>query len=58
MRLKTCRCGYRHVYGVITSIRAIQGVADAFSISIGLYQRSTLTPYLLAWVINDLTMQI
>jgi hypothetical protein len=43
---------------VVTSIRTTDGDTNVFSINIGLYQGSTLSPYLFALVIDEVTMDI
>ena len=43
---------------VVTSIRTTNGDTNVFSINIGLYQGSTLSPYLFALVIDEVTRDI
>ncbi|PWZ15436.1 hypothetical protein Zm00014a_021939 [Zea mays] len=43
---------------VVTSVRTNDGDADDFSIRIGLNQRSALTPYLFALVVDEVTRVI
>jgi hypothetical protein len=43
---------------VVTSVQTNDGDADDFPIRIGLNHRSTLTPYLFALVVNEVTRDI
>ena len=44
--------------GVVTSVRTSRGITSEFSIAIGLHQVSTLSPYLFALVMDELTKSI
>jgi hypothetical protein len=43
---------------VVTSVRTSDGDTNDFSINIGLHQESTLSPYLFALVMNEVTRDI
>lgn len=43
---------------VVTTIRSLTGKTSEFPITVGLHQGSTLSPYLFALVMNELTRYI
>ena len=43
---------------VVFGVRTIKSVSSEFSISIGLHQGSTLSPYLFILIINELTSHL
>lgn len=45
-------------YRVVASVRTIEGETDTFPITTGLHQKSALSPYLFALVIDNLTWHI
>ena len=44
--------------GVVTNVRTYGGLTDEFSITIGLHQGSTLSPFLFAIVMDEITKSI
>jgi hypothetical protein len=44
--------------GVVTSMKTSGDITNEFPITIGLYQRSTMNPYLFAIIIDELTKSI
>ena len=49
----------RDVYeGVVTNVRTCDKLTDEFSITIGVYQRSTLSPFLFTIVIDEIIKSI
>ena len=44
--------------GVVTTIRSPAGETNEFSITVGLHQGSTLSPYLFALVLDEVTINI
>ena len=49
----------RDVYeGVVTNVRTCGGLTDEFSVTIGVYQGSTLSPFLFAIVMDEITKSI
>ena len=44
--------------GAITNVRTCGGLSDSFSITIGLHQCSSLSPFLFALVMDELTKNI
>ena len=44
--------------GVVTNVRTCGGLTDKFSIIIGVHQRSTLSPFLFAIVLDEITKSI